>query len=268
VGRNLQDRYEIGIVCKTRSDFAITRGSTFRRPGVGDEPDPQFVEWLAGRGPYTTNGVIVCLTKKSDPARAEPDLVMLCVPGIFRGYFPGWTSEIARNKRQFSWLILKSHTNNRAGAVTLRSADPRDPPSVSFHYFDEGSPDGEGDLDAVVTGMEFVRQMNASVEGIVAEELVPGPEVAGRDALRQFVRDEAWGHHASCTNAMGCPADPDAVVDSRFRVIGTHGLRIVDASIFPRIPGFFIVAPIFMIAEKASDAIIADAGSGETAPVA
>jgi choline dehydrogenase len=50
-----------------------------------------------------------------------------------------------------------------------------------------------------------------------------------------------------------------AVVDSRFRVIGTRGLRVVDASVFPRIPGFFIVTPIYMIAEKASDDIIADA---------
>lgn len=53
---------------------------------------------------------------------------------------------------------------------------------------------------------------------------------------------------------------PDfAVVDSRFRVIGTKGLRIVDASVFPRIPGFFIVTPIYMISEKAADAIVADA---------
>ena len=50
-----------------------------------------------------------------------------------------------------------------------------------------------------------------------------------------------------------------AVVDSRFRVIGTKGLRIVDASVFPRIPGFFIVTPIYMISEKAADVIIEDA---------
>ena len=47
--------------------------------------------------------------------------------------------------------------------------------------------------------------------------------------------------------------------DSRFRVIGTKGLRIVDASVFPRIPGFFIVTPIYMISEKATDVIVEDA---------
>ena len=59
---------------------------------------------------------------------------------------------------------------------------------------------------------------------------------------------------------MGPASDPKAVVDSNFRVIGTQNLRIVDASVFPRIPGFFIVTPIYMIAEKASDVILADAG--------
>jgi choline dehydrogenase len=49
------------------------------------------------------------------------------------------------------------------------------------------------------------------------------------------------------------------VVDSSFRVYGTTGLRVVDASVFPRIPGFFIVTPIYMISEKASDVILADA---------
>ena len=50
-----------------------------------------------------------------------------------------------------------------------------------------------------------------------------------------------------------------AVVDSQFRVHGLQNLRIVDASVFPKIPGFFIVTPIYMISEKASDVIIADA---------
>jgi choline dehydrogenase len=49
------------------------------------------------------------------------------------------------------------------------------------------------------------------------------------------------------------------VVDSNFRVIGVSNLRVVDASVFPKIPGFFIVTPIYMIAEKASDVILADA---------
>ena len=259
VGRNLQDRYEVGVVCKTIGDFTITRGSTFRRPNIGEDPDPQFAEWIDAGGPYTTNGVVVCITKKSNPARTEPDLFMFCVPGVFRGYFPGWTKDIARNKTQFSWLVLKSHTNNRAGTVTLRSADPRHPPKIAFRYFHEGSPGADEDLDAVIDGIEFVRRINAKVSGMIAEELVPGKAYPDRAALKRFVTNEAWGHHASCSNPMGRRDDPTAVVDSRFNVIGTRGLRIVDASVFPRIPGFFIVTSIYMIAEKASEDIVEDA---------
>jgi choline dehydrogenase len=60
---------------------------------------------------------------------------------------------------------------------------------------------------------------------------------------------------------MGPRSDPMAVVDGEFRVHGTKGLRVVDASVFPRIPGLFIVVPIYMIAEKASDVILRDSSS-------
>ena len=76
------------------------------------------------------------------------------------------------------------------------------------------------------------------------------------EELAEFVKSEAWGHHASCSNKMGPASDPLAVVDSRFRVHGLQGLRIVDASVFPKIPGLFIAAPIYMIAEKAYEAIL------------
>ena len=64
---------------------------------------------------------------------------------------------------------------------------------------------------------------------------------------------------------MGPPSDPGAVVDSNFRVLGVEGLRVVDASVFPRIPGFFIVTSIYMISEKASRAILKERRSGKAA---
>jgi choline dehydrogenase len=63
---------------------------------------------------------------------------------------------------------------------------------------------------------------------------------------------------------MGPAGDPMAVVDSRFRVYGASNLRVVDASVFPKIPGFFIVSAVYMISEKASDVIIADAKTGSS----
>lgn len=84
----------------------------------------------------------------------------------------------------------------------------------------------------------------------------PGQDVQGDEEIGQFIKDEAWGHHACCTAAIGNTADPNAVLDSKFRVIGVDNLRVVDASVFPSIPGIFIQAPIFMISEKAADVIL------------
>ena len=73
--------------------------------------------------------------------------------------------------------------------------------------------------------------------------------------LENFVMQESWGHHASCTCKMGPSRDNGDVVNSKFEVHGTTGLSIVDASVFPKIPGLFIVAPIYTIAEKAADVL-------------
>jgi len=154
-------------------------------------------------------------------------------------------------------VVLKAHTANRAGQVTLRSADPRDMPLVDFHYFEQGA---DEDLDAVVDGIRFVRRLTAGLkrEGLIDEEELPGESRQSDQELRDFVRYNCWGHHASCTCAIG-PLEQDGVLTGDFRVHRTDGLRVVDASVFPRIPGFFIVSSIYMIGEKAAAVILADA---------
>ncbi len=74
--------------------------------------------------------------------------------------------------------MLKAHTRNRAGTVTLRSADPRDTPLVNFHYFEEGDDASGDDLQAVVEAIRFVRRLTAPLiaRGVIAEELAPGPQ--------------------------------------------------------------------------------------------
>ena len=104
--------------------------------------------------------------------------------------------------------------------------------------------------------------MMSRASEVVERELVPGESVNTREEIREFVRNEAWGHHASCTCKMGPKEDEMAVVDSKFRVHGTTNLRVVDASVFPRIPGFFIVTAVYMVSEKASDVILADVRAG------
>jgi len=258
VGANLQDRYEVGVVTEMTDNWKILANATFAPPLPNDHGDPCYVDRQNGKGVYTTNGAVLGVIKKSSPQLSDPDLFIFALPGRFFGYFPGYSKEVERTKNFLTWAILKAHTNNRAGSVRLKSADPRDRPDINFRYFDEGTPGDSSDVDAVVNGVQFVRTISKHNTAI-KDEVTPGPNTQTPGDIAQFVKDNAWGHHASCTNRMGKPDDPNAVVDSNFRVIGTQNLRIVDASIFPRIPGFFIVTPIYMIAEKASDAILADA---------
>ncbi len=108
-------------------------------------------------------------------------------------------------------------------------------------------------------GIRLARRLTAGMRpDLIAEEELPGDSVDSDDNLREFVRNRAWGHHASCTCAIG-PERNGGVLTGDFKVHGTRGLRVVDASVFPRIPGLFIVSAVYMIAEKAADVIAADA---------
>ena len=259
VGENLQDRYEVGVVSEFSKPFVLLEGGNFEPPKEGAS-DKYWDAWLKGKGVYASNGALIGILKRSRPKLPEPDLFIFGLPGFFRGYFPGYSAQFERQRNRFTWAVLKAYTENRAGRVTLRSADARAWPKIEFRYFSESSEPWREDLDAVVDGVQFVRKMNKHMSrGSSYEEKVPGNKWDTPEKLREFIANEAWGHHASCTNRMGPDNDPMAVLDSRFRVRGTTGLRVVDASVFPRIPGYFIVTPVYMISEKASDVIAGDA---------
>jgi choline dehydrogenase len=271
VGKNLQDRYEVGIVYKMKDNFTILEGATFT------ENDEQYRQWKdadpkarkEGKGfLYSSNGVVIAILKRSSVAKSaneNPDLFIFGLPSDFRGYEQGYTKSITIKDR-FTWLVLKAHTRNSGGEVTLRSNDPRDTPQINFKYFEEGNDTNKGqeDLQAMLEAVAFIRQiMKRLSDDGQAEEIWPGPQVTD-NALREWIMNEAWGHHASCSCKLGADGDVTAVLDKDFRVRGTANLRVVDASIFPYIPGFFIVTPVYMIAEKASEVILAEAKQSST----
>lgn len=256
VGRNLQDRYEVCVVNRMR--FAHWEALAEARFEAGD---PLHAAWAAGRDSlYATNGAGLAVITRSQPEREIPDLFCMALLGRFSGYYPGYARDLAQSRNHMSWAILKAHTENRAGRVTLGSPDPRDPPLVDFRYFEEGSDQAGADLDAVVAGIRFVRQITRRLqeEGLIEVEELPGAGLDSDEELRAFVRANAWGHHASCSCAIG-PREDGGVLDSDFRVHGVAGLRVVDASIFPRIPGFFIASAVYMVGEKAADVILNEA---------
>ena len=269
VGTNLQDRYEIAVISEVKKDFVLLKNLAMGEPAAEQQPDAALKEWRERKtGLYASNAVIVGILKKSQPGLPAPDLFIFAVPGFFKGYYKGYSAnranpDLVTKHNLMTWLVFKAHTKNRAGSVTLRSRNPLDVPEINFHYFYEGTDADEGeDLNAITEGFKFIRKINkiAMERGVVKGEVWPRPEdnVQDEATIRHFIAREAWGHHASCSCPIGADGDPTAVLDSRFRVRGVRNLRVVDASVFPRIPGFFIVTNVYMISEKASDVIAED----------
>ena len=140
------------------------------------------------------------------------------------------------------------------GRVRIRSGDPRDLPSIVFNYLTTES-DRQDMRDAVRLSREIAAQR--PFDPYRGEEIGPGPGVGDDDAaIDAWVRRNAESaYHPSCTCAMGAADDPQAVTDGEGRVHGIDGLRVVDASIMPRIVNGNLNAPTIMIAEKVADAI-------------
>jgi choline dehydrogenase len=269
VGRNLQDRYEVTVVSELNRPLSILKDCTFAKNNEFDK-DPCWAEYKKNpKGHlYGTNGVALSLIRKSSASQPTPDLAIFGLPGYFKGYYPGYSNDTTpknpNDPSYFTWAILKGHTKNHAGVVNLKSTDPRDTPNINFKYFHGNDAGAAQDLNAVLAGVKVARGINQKIGSeYFKTETYPGSKVNQDKDLKSWIKSEAWGHHASCTNKMGLASDPEAVVDSNFKVHGIQGLRIVDASVYPDIPGLFIMLPTLMISEKAKNIILQEYGKAQ-----
>jgi len=137
------------------------------------------------------------------------------------------------------------------GSVHIRSADPRTPPAIRYHYLST-----EHDRRTMIDGMRLLRRIleQPALRTYIASEHVPGAQVQSDDDWLGYFRETASTiYHPSCTAKMGTGAD--AVVDSQLRVKGLQGLRVVDASVMPAVVSGNTNAAVIAIAEKAADLI-------------
>jgi choline dehydrogenase-like flavoprotein len=293
VGMNLLDRYEISVVSEMAKNFSMLDGVKFD-PKATD--DPALNNWKAATaqmprsGLYTTNGAALAILKRSEPSASKPndlppDLLLLGFPAAFHGYYPGWSKDILRkpgdaaeglSRNLWSWTILKAYSKNR-GTVRLRSGNPFDSPAIDFSYFGQVTENGaalrqDDDFAALEFGIRYARGLNQGAAKLMRggdadrAEILPGRDKPdGSEALADWILHETWGHHASGTCRIGADPwradvsdlqDKEAVLDGHFRVHGVRGLRVVDASVFPTIPGYFISVPIYLISEKAAETIL------------
>ena len=193
---------------------------------------------------------------KSDPQLARPDIQLILMPsykneketGRFRerlgishlsiGHGYGLVSIVLRPKGR--------------GQVTLSSNDFGAMPLIDPNFFGD-----ESDLNLMVHGLKLARRVleAPAFDPYRGKEVVPGPEVQGDEALKDFARNFSMtGVHPVGTCRMGTGAD--AVVDPELKVRGIEGLRVVDGSVMPTLIAGNTNGPILMIAEKAADMIL------------
>jgi choline dehydrogenase len=197
---------------------------------------------LLRRGMLTSNAAEAAAFVHSRPGLPAPDLELIFAPGLFLN--EGLTPASGHGFTIFS-VALQPRS---VGILRLRSGDPFDKPELDPGYL---SDPGQEDLRVLVAGLELARQVvsKPALKPLAGRELAPG--AAG---LETHARATGQGlYHPVGTCRLG--TDDLAVVDNQLRVRGLDGLRVVDASIMPRIPRGHTNLPTMMIAEKAAQLI-------------
>jgi len=247
VGSNLQDHVYAHYLRAVNPAFSINRTIASNLRLI-----PHVLRYAATRrGLLTSAAAQVGLFTRSSPSLDGPDLQIQMRPFsmISKGGMYAASPDPAVTA---SCTLLRPHST---GKVTLRSRDPGEAPGMVANYFAD-----ERDLPPMIEGLRLLRRIFAAppLAPAVRDELMPGGGHESDEDLTHYLRANAQSmYHPVGTCRMG--QDTDCVVDSRLRVHSVGGLRVVDASIMPRIPSGNTNAPTIMVAEKAADMIREDA---------
>ena len=246
VGANLQDHPAVPVAYECMRPITL----------AGAESLSSLARYLAfKRGPLTSNVAEAGGFVKTSAGLPAPDLQYHFAPGYFveHGF-----QQIKEHAYTFGPTLIRPYSR---GAITLRSSNPLDAPLIHANYFADSR-----DIQTMLAGLQLARALAATnaFARYHKGELCPGPESKDDKALRaHIVKYAETLYHPVGTCKMG--NDPAAVVDAALRVRGVDGLRVVDASVMPVVPGGNTNAPTIMIAEKAADLIKGSASAHTTA---
>lgn len=246
VGKNLQDH--VGSYVQHRCLKPVTYYN-MRHPLKLAVAASQYV--LGGRGPLSVFPMNAMAFLKSDPALERPDIQYYLVPNAMN---PNGSSTYLPTYHGYNihWCGLRPDSR---GSVSLKSSNPLDAPRVIHNYLTAKS-------DQALNRYAFrlARELHAqkAFDALRGEEADPGLGCQSDAEIDGFMAKFISSHyHPVGTCKMG--DDDGAVVDSKLRVHGLEGLRVVDASIMPRLVGANTNAPTIMIAEKAADMVLSGA---------
>ncbi|MGY6661524.1 MAG: GMC family oxidoreductase [Glycocaulis sp.] len=245
VGANMQDHLDIMARASTRSAKSI--GYSLKKfPATARD----VLQWAAtGTGQFTVNPVQGCGFVKSSRAKDLPDIQLVFIPA--RGSPHGRETMTGHGM-----MIHACHLYPQSrGSLRLKSTDPHDPILIDPNYMDH-----EEDVEVMTDCLGIARDilLSDAFDGEFRELELPAKTNGSRAELLDHVRANAETlYHPTSTCAMG--SGELAVTDPECRVRGVKSLRVVDASVMPRVVGGNTNAPTMMIATRAADMIIAGA---------
>ncbi|KAH6716344.1 hypothetical protein BKA61DRAFT_631719 [Leptodontidium sp. MPI-SDFR-AT-0119] len=268
VGRNMQDHNEIGVIAQGAQifDYSAAPGGPRNQCTYGAPGDPCLALYFQGQGPYAQQSLYqMAFLKTKYNTFDERDMAFFTSSFGFRGFWPRNTGQ-SWDDPPTTWGLsgVHIHANNTSGYLKLRSADPTVTPDINFRHFNgTGS---AGDIGTMKEFIAFGRRAFNRVQPPFGPYNITWPTCSGTVLIdgscsapnndEDFIRANVFGHHVIGTCSIGPSSDKNAVLDSKFRVIGVSGLRVVDASAFPRSPGSFPVLGVYMLSEKASETIL------------
>jgi choline dehydrogenase len=243
VGANLQDHLEFYFQMACTKPVSLYRQANLLGKALAG------AQWLFLRsGIGATNHFESCGFIRSRAGIPYPDIQYHFFPMAIN-----YDGSALATEHGFQAHVGPMRSKSR-GSVTLRSADPRDPPHIRFNYMSH--PDDWVDMRACVRLTREIFQQPAFAPWR-GREIQPGADCTTDEQIDAFIADKVESAlHPSCTCKMGAPDDPMAVVDPELRVIGVTGLRIADSSVMPAITTGNLNAPTIMIGEKAADHIL------------
>ncbi|KAB2870041.1 MAG: choline dehydrogenase [Bauldia sp.] len=253
VGKNLQDHVDVCVVHEVTQPLTLYSDLRIDRLTASIIRGFLFGKGVATTFPYEGGAFL-----KSRPGLAAPDIQAHFMPALEKTANLHWPSLFgrARVEENHGITVRVGPLNPESrGAITLRSADPRDPPRIFANYLST-----EFDKDTTIAGVKMMRDVIAqpAFDGLRGRELAPGPDCRSDAELKQWLKGAGGTTlHPVGTCRMG--RDEMAVVDARLKVHGIDGLRVADASIMPVISSGNTNAPTIMIGEKAADMILHDA---------
>jgi choline dehydrogenase-like flavoprotein len=244
VGKNLSEHPIIGM------QFDASTTDTFVQQLRFDRLALQAVRYAVTRGgPFGNQVITANAFIRTRPELDTPNMQLFFAPVSFttRVWMPGIRPAESVGLGGSACLLRPESR----GEVTLRSANPADPPKIQLNFMKERT-----DREATREGLRTLRRVfnTKPLADMVRQEVLPGPEVNSDEEWDAYIRKGAEVcHHPVGTCSMG--PNGEAVVDPQLRVHGLEGLRVVDASVMPLVPSGNTNAPTIMIAEKASDMI-------------